>query len=115
MSVRDEIVRQKDLNPRKFKTFSRNFYLLKSALRYFSVRKETSFTTSDIKDNFPLSVPAAGSSLSILKHLDVVSPRTRSSSPDRYLPKDVDMEKLEEVEEILIDSYEIDNFLKSKS
>lgn len=104
------IVSAKDGSERKFKTFTSSFYILKSALRYFSVKKGMSFTSSKVADNFPVSAPVAGSSLKILDELDVVESRTRSSSPNRYMPEKVDLEKMEEIQEILIENFEIEEF-----
>ena len=109
--VREKVVGVKDGSERKFKSFTANFYVLKAALRYFKVKKDMSFTSSKLADNFPVSAPIAGSCLSILTRLGVVRPRTKSSSPDRYMPEDVDLQRLETVEEVLKDSYEIDEFI----
>jgi len=104
------IVSAKDGSERKFKTFTGSFYILKSALRYFSVKKGMSFTSSKVSDNFPVSAPVAGSSLKILDELGVVESRTRSSSPNRYMSEDVDLEKMEQIQEILIENFEIKEF-----
>jgi hypothetical protein len=45
-----------------------------------------------------------------LDDLDVVDARTRSSSPDRFMPEDVDLDRMEKVEEILVDNFEIEEF-----
>lgn len=106
-----QVVDTKDGSERKFKTFTGSFYILKSALRYFTVKKGMSFTSSKISNNFPVSAPVAGSSLKILSKLDVVEARTSSSSPNRYMPENVDLERMEEIEEILIENYEIEEFI----
>ncbi len=108
--LKQDTVKLKDVYPRKFKVFTNNFYLVKSAVRYYTVKKNMSFTANKISENFPLSIPAAGSSLSILNELDIVKVRTESSSPNRYLPKEVDMNRLEKVEKLLRENYEIDDF-----
>lgn len=108
--LRRSIVDAKNASERKFKTFTSNFYVLKSALRYFSVKKGMSFTSSKVADNFPISTPIAGSSLRILNDLDVVDARTESSSPDRYMAEDVNLEKMKEIEMILVDNFEIKEF-----
>lgn len=108
--LRRSIVDAKNSSERKFKTFTANFYVLKSALRYFSVKKGMSFTSSKVADNFPISTPIAGSSLRILNDLDVVDARTQSSSPDRFMPETVDLERMEEIEGILIENFEIKEF-----
>ena len=105
-----KIISAKDGSERKFKTFTGSFYILKSALRYFSIKKGMSFTSSKIADNFPVSAPVAGSSLKILAELDVVEPRTSSSSPNRYMPENVDLERMEQIQEILIENFEIKEF-----
>lgn len=111
-NIRNEVVKAKDLNGRQFNNFTSNFYVVKSALRYYSKNQGLSFTASRMADEFPLSVPAAGSCLKILSDLDVVKSRTESSSADRYLPENVDLSRLLKVEEILIEQLEIEEFDK---
>jgi len=111
--LKQSIISIKDLNGRQFKIFTENFHLIKASIRYFKVKKQLSFTASKISDNFPLTIPAAGSSLSILKELEVVKPRKRSSSPDLYMPGDVDLERLEKIEEILVENLEIEEFYQN--
>jgi len=108
--ITEQVVKAKDRYSRQFQNFTRSFYIMKSALRYFSVNQGLSFTSSKVADNFPVSTPVAGSALKIFNELDVVEPRTRSSSPDRYMPSQVDMERLLEVEEVLVENYEIEAF-----
>jgi len=108
--LRDGIVQAKNHHERKFTHFTNNFHIIKSALRYFSVKQGLSFTSSKVSDNFPVAVTVAGSCLTVLKELDVVEARTESSSPDRYLPRNVDMDRLEQVEEVLLENYEINEF-----
>jgi|APHM01.1.fsa_nt_gi hypothetical protein len=110
LDMRQNVIDAKNASERKFKTFTGNFYILKSALRYFSVKKGMSFTSSKLANNFPVSATIAGSSLRILNDLGVVQARTESSSPDRYMPKDVNLNKMEKVEEILIENFEIKDF-----
>ena len=110
--IRNEVVKAKDLNGRQFKNFTSNFYVIKSALRYYSVNQGLSFTASKIGDEFPVSVPAAGSSLKILSDLGVVESRNDSSSANRYMPDNVDLEKLLQVEDILIEQLELEEFNK---
>lgn len=110
--IRNEVVKAKDLNGRQFKNFTSNFYVIKSALRYYSVNQGLSFTASKIGDEFPVSVPAAGSSLKILSDLGVVESRNDSSSANRYMPDNVDLEKLLQVEDILIEQLELEEFTK---
>ena len=110
--LRNNIAKAKDLNSRQFKNFTSNFYVMKSALRYYSKNQGLSFNASRIADEFPLSVPAAGSGLKILSDLNVVESRTESSSPDRYLPENVDLSRLLEVQKILIEQLEIEEFDK---
>lgn len=110
--VRQEVVKAKDFNQRQFKNFTSNFYVIKSALRYYSVNQGLSFTASKIGDDFPISVPAAGSSLKILSELDVIEARTESSSANRYLPENVDLDRLVEVEKILVEQLELEKFVK---
>lgn len=108
--IRNEVVKAKDLNGRQFKNFTSNFYVIKSALRYYSVNQGLSFTASKIGDEFPVSVPAAGSSLKILSDLGVVESRSDSSSANRYMPDNVDLEKLLQVEDVLIEQLELEEF-----
>lgn len=110
--IRNEVVKAKDLNGRQFNNFTSNFYVIKSALRYYSVNQGLSFTASKIGDEFPVSVPAAGSSLKILSDLGVVESRNDSSSANRYMPDNVDLEKLLQVEDILIEQLELEEFTK---
>jgi hypothetical protein len=110
--LRDEVIKAKDLNGRQFKNFTSNFYVIKSALRYYSENQGLSFTASRIADEFPLSVPAAGSGLKILSDLEVIKSRTESSSANRYLPENVDLSRLLDLEEILIEQLEIEEFDK---
>lgn len=111
-ALKHDVVELKDWDSRKYKHFVNNFYIMKGALRYFSVKKHISFTSSKIADNFPIPVTVAGSCLTILEQLDVVEVRTVSSSPDRYLAEKVDLEKLEKIEQLLIDNSEISRFKK---
>ncbi|EHK02686.1 hypothetical protein HRED_00085 [Candidatus Haloredivivus sp. G17] len=110
--IRNDVVKAKDLNGRQFNNFTSNFYVIKSALRYYSVNQGLSFTASKIGDEFPVSVPAAGSSLKILSDLGVVESRNDSSSANRYMPDNVDLEKLLQVEDILIEQLELEEFNK---
>lgn len=87
-----------------------NFYVLRSALRYYSVKKGKSFTSSQLSEDFPVAVTVAGASLSVLTELEIVDPRRRSSSPDRYLPEKVDIEKMSELEDVLRENHEIKPF-----
>lgn len=105
-----EIVKVKDVNERKFGYFTNNFYLMKSALRYFAVKQGRSLTSSKIADNFPMTSPVAGSCLDILDQLEVVEQRTESNSPHVYMPEKVDMEKMDDVEKVLKENFEIKDF-----
>ena len=108
-AVRKDVVDAKNHGARKFQHFTNNFYLLKAALRYYSEKKEMSFTTSRLAEDFPLPVSVAGSGLSILQELEVIEPRTEASKK-RYMPETVDLERLQEVEKILVESREIEEF-----
>lgn len=108
--TRTEVVDAKDFNDRNFSYLTQNFYVIRSALRYYSVRLGKSFTSSNLAEDFPLTVPVAASCLNVLKDLDVVEARTQSSSPDRYMPETVDMEKFEEIGKILRENKEIQEF-----
>lgn len=100
----------KDFSGRSFSYFTRNFYVMRSVLRYFSVRKGTYFTSSQVAEDFPLSVPVAASCLNVLEELEVVSSRTKSSSPDRYVPQEVDLDRLDKIKSILLENREIRKF-----
>lgn len=113
VDLREQIVRAKDHDDRRFQMFTNNFYIMKAALRYFSVKQGMSFTSSKIADKFPLTVPVAGSGLKVLEDLDVVEKRNNSSSPDRYMPQKVDLEKLQKIEDVLVESYEINDFCEN--
>ncbi|WP_414837296.1 hypothetical protein ACK3SF_03445 [Candidatus Nanosalina sp. VS9-1] len=108
--LRREIEDLKDFNGRSFDYLSRNFYLMKSALRYFSEKKSVSFTSSRVADNFPMTVPVAASCLNALQELEVVDVRTQSSSPDKYMPQTVDLDRMEDIGDILRESREIREF-----
>jgi hypothetical protein len=112
-SIRDELARLKDQHERKFQHLSDNFYIMRSALRYFSVKRGRSFTSSRVAEDFPMPVTVAGSCLSALEMLEVIESRTRSSSPDRYLPGKVDLERMESVREVLLENFEIGEFRRS--
>jgi len=108
--VRTQVVDAKNFFDRPFLYLTQNFYIMKSALRYFSVKKGMSFTSSKLADNFPISTPVAGSCLKILNELEVVDARSDSSSPDRYMPEDIDLNRLEKIEQVLVESKEIQEF-----
>lgn len=109
--LRRDLVDAKNHFGRQFDQFTRNFYVMKAALRYFSVKKKMSFKSSDISEDFPLNTPVAGSCLKVLTELEVIESRTESSSPNRYMPGNVDLEKMMEIEEILVENREIPEFL----
>lgn len=106
--LRNDIVDAKDLYEREFKAFTRNFYLMRSALRYFSVKQGLSFTSSKVADNFPMTVSTAGSCLKVMEEMDIVE--SRSSSRKRFMPQKCDLERMEDVGEILRENYEIRSF-----
>lgn len=108
--LRQEIAELKDFNSRQFQILVDNFYLIKSALRYFGVKQGLSFTSVKVSENFPLASTTAGSCLNMLEELDVVSVRNESSSANRYMPQKVNMERLVEVEKILTENFEIEEF-----
>jgi hypothetical protein len=105
--VQRRVVDSKNHGRRKYQHFTNNFYLIRSALRYYSVKKQSSFTSTDVSEDFPLPVSVAGSCLSVLEEVDVIQCRTDSTSK-RYMPDQVDLELLEEVGEVLTDNHEID-------
>lgn len=107
----DDVAKAKDFNDRGFKMFTRNFYLCKAFLRYFSVKRATSFNSSKVSKKFPLSVTVAGTCLSVLEDLEVVESRTASSSASRYMPGSVDLERMEMIEKVLIENKEIDEYV----
>lgn len=110
IDIKREVTELKDFNGRNFNYLTQNFYIMRSALRYFSRRKAVYFTSSKIADNFPVSVPVAASCLNALEELGVVEARKKSSSPDRYVPQEVDLDRLEEVQKILLENHEILEF-----
>lgn len=109
-NLRRQIVDSKDYDSRNFAKLTGNFYLVKAALRYYSVKKNMSFTSSKVSKDFPLPVSTAGSALKVLRQLDVVETRTESSSGNRYMPDKVDLERLEQIEQILLENREIESF-----
>lgn len=109
-NTRTEVVEAKNFNDRNFSYLTQNFYIIRSALRYYSVRLGKSFTSSDLAEDFPLTVPVAASCLNVLKELEVVEARTQSSSPDRYMPETIDMDKFEKIGDILRENKEIEEF-----
>lgn len=106
--TKEDISRIKDFHSREFKIFTRNFYLMRSALRYFSVKQGLSFTSSKVAENFPMTVSTAGSCLKVMEKLEIIESRT--SSKKRFMPGNCDLERMETVGEILRDNYEIDEF-----
>lgn len=106
--LREEVVDAKNYYEREFSYLTSNFYIMKACLRYFSVKKGMSFTSSKVSDNFPISVPVAGSSLKVLDELNVVE--SRGTRPERYMPQKVDLDKMLEIEKILLESKEIREF-----
>ena len=108
--LREDIVELKDFEERRFNHFKDNYYLMRSALRYYSVKKGVSFTSSKLSEDFPMAVTVAGSCLNILTELEVIEPRTESSSPDRYTPEKVDMDKMDEIGDFLRKNHEIKDF-----
>lgn len=108
--LREDIVELKDFEERRFNHFKDNYYLMRSALRYYSVKKGVSFTSSKLSEDFPMAVTVAGSCLKILTELEVIEPRTESSSPDRYTPEKVDMDKMDEIGDFLRKNHEIKDF-----
>jgi len=109
-SLSKEVRMLKDWDSRQFNFLVDNFYIIRSALRYFAVKKQMSFSAVKISNEFPVSVPVAGACLNMLEELNIVSSRTRSSSPDLYMPQKVDMDRLKTLENILVDNYEIEAF-----
>ena len=110
MDIQKELEDLKDFDGRSFDYFTRNFYLMRSALRYFSEKKSVSFTSSKVAENFPPTVPVAASCLNALEKLGVVEARKKSSSPDIYMPQDVDLDRLEEIRKVLLENHEIREF-----
>ena len=108
--LRQDIIDSKDWDSRRFDQLVNNFYLMRSALRYFSVKKGISFTSSKVSESFPLPVTVAGSCLKVLEDLDVVESRSSSNSPDRYLPETVDLDKMKDIEKILVENSELNEF-----
>lgn len=106
--LKDLVVDAKDNYQRQFQVFTDNFYLMKAALRYFKVNQGLSFTSSKVADNFPLNVSTAGSSLKMMEELDII--KSRTSSRKRFLPEKADLERMEEVEDILRQNFEIREF-----
>jgi hypothetical protein len=100
----------KDLDERCFERLTDNFYLMRSALRYFSRKRSSSFNSSRISENFPLTVPVAGSCLYALEKLDVVESRGKSNSPDVFMPQKVDIDRMERIQDVLLESREIREF-----
>lgn len=110
MDLRKELEDLKNFDERSFNYMTENFYIMRSALRYFSQKKSVSFTSSRLSENFPLSVPVAGSCLNALEKIDVVSSRTKSNSPNVFMPQNVDLDRMEEIRKILHESHEIQEF-----
>jgi len=108
--TRTELIELKNFDDRNFNYLTQNFYIMRGALRYYSERLGTSFTSSDLAEDFPVTVPVAASCLNALKQMDIVEARTESSSPDRYMPETVDMDKLEEIGDVLRENMEIKEF-----
>lgn len=109
--VERSIIELKDLQPQTFNHLVENFHVMNSALRYFSVKRSISFTTSKISDNFPVPLTVAGFCLNALSEVDVVSERNPDGSSKRYLPGDVDLERMDELRKVLEDNMEIRSFI----
>lgn len=109
-SIREDVVRAKDHYGRQFKVFTSNFHVIKAGVRYFAVDLGMSFTSTKISQDFPITASVAGSCLSLLEELGVLEQRTESSSQSRYMPGQVNMQRLMEIEEILVESREIESF-----
>ena len=107
--IREEVVDAKNHFEREFNYLTSNFYIMKACIRYFGVKQGMSFTSSKVSENFPVTVPVAGSCLKVLNELDVVE--SRGSRPERYMPQNMDLEKMMEIEEVLIESKEIREFV----
>ncbi len=110
LELRQEIEELKDFDSRQFNILVDNFYLIKAAVRYFGVKQGLSFTSVKVSENFPLASTTAGSCLNMLEELGVVSVRKESTSASRYMPQQVDMERLNEIEEILTENFEIKEY-----
>lgn len=106
--LRNQVVDAKDLHEREFKVFTRNFYLMRSAVRYFSIKQGLSFTSSKVADNFPMTVPTAGFCLKVMEEMEIIE--SRNSSKKRYMPEKCDIERMEQVGQILRENYEIRPF-----
>lgn len=107
--LRKEIVDLKNHDKRRYDSLASNFYIMKASLRYFSVKKGLSFTSSDVSDNFPVNASVAGSCLKALDELNVLQPR---GSRPRYMPEKVDLDRLKEIEDILKEEHEIEEFYR---
>lgn len=110
MELSQEIAELKDFDSRQFQIFVDNFYLIKAAIRYFGVKQGLSFTSVKVSENFPLASTTAGSCLNMLQELEVVAVRKESTSASRYMPQQVDMQRMKEVEKVLKDNFEIEEF-----
>jgi hypothetical protein len=108
--LRQKIAELKDFDSRQFNIFVDNFYLIKAAVRYFGVKQGLSFTSVKVSENFPLASTTAGSCLNMLEELGAVSVRKESTSASRYMPQNVDMERIDEIENILKENFEIKEF-----
>ena len=108
MELQERLVDAKNHGTRKYQHLTNNFYLIKSALRYYSVKMNMSFTSSKVSEEFPLPVSIAGSCLAVLEEVGVIERRTDSSSK-RYMPETVNMELLEELEQVLKENHEINS------
>lgn len=107
--VYEEVIDAKNHYSTNFNHLTRNFYVMKAALRYFKVKNGMSITSSKISEKFPVESYTAGCALKTLDEIGVVESRTDSSSK-RYMPEDINLEKMEEVQNILVDSREINDF-----
>jgi len=110
--LQQEIAELKDFNSRQFQILVDNFYLIKAAIRYFGIKQGLSFTSVKVSENFPLASTTAGSCLNMLEELGVVAVRKQSTSASRYMPQQVNMERLTKVEKILTENFEIKRILK---
>lgn len=114
-NLKEEIVDLKDFQGRQFEVFAENFHIMKAALRYFSVDIGMSFTSTKISKKFPVTASVAGTCLNMMEDLNIVESRNSSASPKRFRPQKTNLEKLLEVEQVLVESLEIRDFCGSKS
>ena len=80
---------------------------MRAALRYYTEKTGKSVTSTRISGDFPIAVSVAGSALSALEQIGVIEDRNSSGS-SRYMGKDIDLDEMDEIGDILREEKELE-------